>query len=374
MAGIYIHIPYCNQACHYCNFHFSTSLKSVGDMVHAIGKELSLRKEYLTGEVNTIYFGGGTPSLLSVEQIGFLLSIISSIYDINPRAEITLEANPEDISTTKAQALFEIGINRISLGVQSFEDKVLEKLNRAHSKEDAINAIQALQNVGFENLTIDLIYGIPGQNFKTWEANLAKAIALKVPHLSCYALTIEEKTAFGHWQKSGKLITVEDTIYEKEYNIMTKSLAEAGYEHYEVSNFAKPGFESKHNAAYWQQEPYLGLGPGAHSYNGTSRQYNVSNNATYIKAITNDELPYEIELLSEKQIYNEYILTGIRTKRGVDLRRVKKDFNIDLLNKHEIFIERCIEDQLLIIDNNHIILMDKALILADSIIIELMID
>ena len=343
-------------------------------MVDSISKELSLRKEYLTGEVNTIYFGGGTPSLLSSEQIGFLLNKISSTYNVNPKAEITLEANPEDISTTKAQALFGIGINRISLGVQSFEDKVLEKLNRVHSKEDAINAIQRLQNVGFENITIDLIYGIPDQNFKSWEANLAKAIELNVPHLSCYALTIEEKTAFGHWQKSGNLIAVEDTIYEKEYNIMTKSLAEAGYEHYEVSNFAKPEFESKHNAAYWRQEPYLGIGPGAHSYNGKSRQYNVSNNATYIKALANDDLPYEIELLSEKQIYNEYILTGIRTKRGVDLQRVKQDFNIDLIDKHKIFIERCIEDHLLIIDNNHIILTDKALILADSIIIELMVD
>ena len=343
-------------------------------MVDSISKELSLRKEYLTGEVNTIYFGGGTPSLLSSEQIGFLLNKISSTYDVNPKAEITLEANPEDINTIKAQALFDLGINRISLGVQSFEDKVLEKLNRAHSKEDAINAIQALQYVGFENITIDLIYGIPDQSFKAWEANLAKAIELKVPHLSCYALTIEEKTAFGHWQKSGKLISVEDTKYEKEYNVMTKSLAEAGYEHYEVSNFAKSGFESKHNAAYWRQEKYLGLGPGAHSYNGESRQYNVSNNATYIKALTNNDLTYEIELLSEKQIYNEYILTGIRTKKGVDLQRVKQDFNIDLIDKHKIFIEQCIEDRLLIIDNNHIILTDKALILADSIIIELMVD
>ncbi|RLD22908.1 MAG: coproporphyrinogen III oxidase [Bacteroidetes bacterium] len=374
LAGIYIHIPYCNQACHYCNFHFSTSLRSMGDMVVAISKELSLRENYLEEGIDTIYFGGGTPSLLSTEQLHYLLSEISSTFKLNQNAEITLEANPEDITTTKAKDLIDLGFNRISLGVQSFDDEILKKLNRAHSKVDAVKAIQILQTAGFTNLTIDLIYGIPEQNLKMWESNLALATKLNVQHLSCYALTIEEKTAFGHWQKSGKLKPVPDTKYDEEYQVMAKYLAGAGYEHYEVSNFAKTGYESQHNSSYWQQEPYLGLGPGAHSYNGSSRQYNVSNNATYIKALTNDKLPFEIEKLSQSQIYNEYILTGLRTKKGIDLLRIKQNFEIDILEVHKPFLDRCMRDHLLIIDYNHIILTDKALILADSIIVELMID
>jgi len=346
----------------------------MGDMVVAISKELSLRENYLEEGIDTIYFGGGTPSLLSTEQLHYLLSEISSTFKLNQNAEITLEANPEDITTTKAKDLIDLGFNRISLGVQSFDDEILKKLNRAHSKVDAVKAIQILQTAGFTNLTIDLIYGIPEQNLKMWESNLALATKLNVQHLSCYALTIEEKTAFGHWQKSGKLKPVPDTKYDEEYQVMAKYLAGAGYEHYEVSNFAKTGYESQHNSSYWQQEPYLGLGPGAHSYNGSSRQYNVSNNATYIKALTNDKLPFEIEKLSQSQIYNEYILTGLRTKKGIDLLRIKQNFEIDILEVHKPFLDRCMRDHLLIIDYNHIILTDKALILADSIIVELMID
>jgi oxygen-independent coproporphyrinogen-3 oxidase len=346
----------------------------MGEMIESISKELSLRKNYLTDGIDTIYFGGGTPSVLPTGQMSFLLNEINSNYYIKPNIEITFEANPEDISISKAKELFDIGVNRISLGVQSFDDKILQKLNRIHSKEDAIMAIQLLQNSGFKNLTIDLIYGIPGQSFKMWEANLAKAIELEIQHLSCYALTIEEKTVFGHWQKSGKLIPVPDINYEEEYNIMCSYLEAEGYEHYEVSNFAIPGFRSQHNSSYWQQEPYLGLGPGAHSYNRKSRQYNVSNNATYVKALKNDQQHYDIEILSERQHYNEYILTGLRTNNGIDLLRIKNDFGIDILEKHKIFIDRCLADHLAFIDNNQLILTDKALILADSIIIELMIE
>ena len=343
-------------------------------MIRAISKELSLRKDYLTEGIETIYFGGGTPSVLTTEQIDFLLNEIIRTYNIKPNTEITLEANPEDISISKAKELFDIGVNRISLGVQSFDDKILQKLNRTHSKEDAIMAIQLLQNSGFKNLTIDLIYGIPGQSFNMWEANLAKANELEIQHLSCYALTIEEKTAFGHWQKLGKLIPVPDISYEEEYIAMCSFLAAEGYEHYEVSNFAMPGFKSQHNSSYWRQEPYLGLGPGAHSYNRKSRQYNVSNNATYIKALRDEQQHYDIEILSKDKHYNEYILTGLRTNNGIDLSRIKNDFGIDILEKHKIFIDRCLADHLAFIDNNQLILTDKAFILADSIIIELMIE
>ena len=343
-------------------------------MTDAISRELSLRKDYLQDGIKTVYFGGGTPSLLPTEQISFLINKISNTYNIAPQAEITLEANPEDINNQKARELFDLGINRISLGVQSFNDEILQKLNRAHSKKDALNAIEILQNSGFSNLTIDLIYGIPGQSIEMWQANLAQVTSLEIPHLSCYALTIEEKTAFGHWQKAGKLIPVPDISYEEEYKIMCNYLAAEGYEHYEVSNFARSGFESQHNSAYWRQEPYLGLGPGAHSYDGKSRQYNVSNNATYIKALAADILPSEIEILSRDQVYNEYIITGLRTNRGIDLVLIRQDFGINLLEKHKTFINRCLADRLVVIENDQLILTDKAFILADSIIIELMID
>ena len=343
-------------------------------MIEAIGKELSLRKNYLTDEIDTIYFGGGTPSLLPSEHLRFLLNEINRTYRIKPNAEITLEANPEDISIAKAKELVEIGINRISLGVQSFDDEVLQQLNRVHSNEDALRAIHVLQNSGFKNLTIDLIYGIPSQSLNMWEANLAKATQLNIQHLSSYALTIEEKTTFGNWQKAGKFNPVADTKYEEDYNVMCSYLKTEGYEHYEVSNFAKPGFKSQHNSSYWQQDLYLGLGPGAHSYNKKSRQYNVSNNATYIKALKDDNVPADIEILSEKQIYNEYILTGLRTNKGIDMSLIKNEFGIKLLNKHKIFIDRCLADHLAVLKNDQLILTDKGLILADSIIIELMID
>ena len=343
-------------------------------MIMAIGKELSLRKDYLTGEIDTIYLGGGTPSLLPTKQIGFLLNEINRTYSLKPNIEITLEANPEDISIIKAKELIDTGVNRISLGVQSFDDKILLKLNRSHSRGSAISSIQQLQDSGYENLTIDLIYGIPGQSLKMWAANLARANQLEIQHLSCYALTIEEKTAFGHWHKAGKLTPVSERTYEVEYSSMCRYLAAEGYEHYEVSNFAKPGFKSQHNSSYWRQEPYLGLGPGAHSYNRKSRQYNVTNNATYIKSLRDEQLPYDIEILSKGQIYNEYILTGLRTNYGIDLSLVRQDFRIDILNKHKSFLNRCIADQLAVIKNDQLILTDKALILADSIIIELMTD
>ena len=343
-------------------------------MTKAIVKELSLRKGYLKEEIGTMYFGGGTPSLLPTEHISFLLEEINNTFKIKPQAEITLEANPEDITNQKARELFNLGINRISLGVQSFDNEILKKLNRAHSKEDAIKAIQVLQNTGFSNLTIDLIYGIPGQSPEMWEANLAVTSDLEIPHLSCYALTIEERTAFGHWQKSGKLMPVPELNYEKDYKTMCSYLTAEGYEHYEVSNFAKPAFESQHNSAYWRQEPYLGLGPGAHSYDGKSRQYNVSNNATYIKALVNDELPNDIEILSQSQLYNEYVLTGLRTSRGIDLLQLKQNFGINLFEENKAFLNRCLKDRLVVIDNNQLYLTDKAFILADSIIIELMID
>jgi putative oxygen-independent coproporphyrinogen III oxidase len=344
------------------------------EMVNAIKKELHLKKDYLTEDIDTIYFGGGTPSLLSTSQIAFLLDEINLVYHIKNGAEITLEANPEDISLRLAKDLHDLGVSRMSLGVQSFDDEILENLHRVHSKEDAINAIQILQDVGFNNLTIDLIYGIPNQNSALWHQNLQKAIDLEIPHLSCYALTIEDKTAFGNWLKKGKIMPIADSKYEEEYKIMCDYLAVHGYDHYEVSNFAKSGFESQHNSAYWQQQPYLGLGPGAHSYNKDSRQYNVSNNATYLKGIENGKLVQEVEVLSEKQIFNEYLMTGLRTSHGIDLAEIKQSFGQDLYKNHAEFLNRCEEDEMLHIEDGQLILTDKGMILADSVIIKLMIE
>jgi len=374
MAGIYIHIPYCKQACYYCNFHFSTSLNTIDAMVEAIVSELELREGYITGDIDSIYFGGGTPSLIGRNAIAAILDRISNLYKVNSTTEITLEANPEDISQTKAVAFKSLGINRISLGIQSFDDKILLDLNRVHSAKQGRKAIEILQQNGFENISVDLIYGIPEQPSSTWEANLAEVVSFGIPHLSCYALSIEEKTAFGKWADKGKFHAVSEEDYEKEYKLMCSYMASLDYEHYEVSNFAKAGYRSRHNSSYWLQQAYLGIGPAAHSYNGVSRQNNISNNSQYIKAIKKGDLPSKSEILSDAQKANEYILTGLRTSNGIDLNRLKDEFMIDLKGAKNAFIQQCIKNKMAVLNDERFILTDKALILADSIIIELMID
>jgi len=374
LAGIYIHIPYCRKACYYCNFHFSTSLKSSDDTIKAISTELSHRKKYISKNIDTIYFGGGTPSLLNTSSIGYLLNQINKYFNIDANAEITLEANPEDINKAKVSDYSSFGINRVSLGVQSFDDQILKSLNRQHSGIQALDAVEILKNEGVENISIDLIYGIPGQGNETWQMNLSQAVELEIQHISSYALTIEDKTAFGHWQKAGKIHAVEDVKYNDDYNIMCKTLAIAGYTHYEVSNFSKAGFESKHNTSYWQQEDYLGLGPGAHSYNGINRQFNISNNATYINAIKNGDLPFEEEVLSESQLFNEHLLTCLRTNQGINFSDFERRFGVNLYDQHKKFIDQCLQEKLAKLVDGQFILTDAALILADSVIIEMMIE
>jgi len=343
-------------------------------MIEAISVELSHRREYITKDINTIYFGGGTPSLLGTSSISHLLDEINKSFNVDPNAEITLEANPEDINKVKVSDYYNLGINRISLGVQSFDDQILKNLNRQHSGRQALNAIEILKNGGIDNLSIDLIYGIPGQDAETWHSNLGHAVALEIPHVSSYALTIEDKTAFGHWQKSGKIEAVEDVKYNDDYNTLCEVLARADYTHYEVSNFARVGFESKHNTSYWQQEPYLGLGPGAHSYDGINRQYNISNNASYIRALKNETLPFEKEELSKSQVFNEHLLTGLRTNQGINFLDFERRFGVNLYNKHKKFIDQCLQEKMATLVDEQFILTDAALILADSVIIEMMIE
>ncbi len=374
MGGIYLHIPYCRQACHYCNFHFSTTLKSLPELVQALTQELALRQSYLQEPVATIYLGGGTPSLLADKQLALLLAKIRALFAVDAEAEITLEVNPEDVSAERAAMWRRLGFNRISLGVQSFDDRVLPLLNRAHSGRQAIEAVHLLAAAGFDNISIDLIYGIPGQTTRQWQRNLEQALALPIQHLSCYALTIEERTAWGHWQRQGRLKAVSEATYEAEYRLMCDMLGQAGFEHYEVSNFARPGYRSRHNQAYWHGAPYLGAGPGAHSYNGSSRQANIANNAIYIRQLSRGLVPATTEHLNKAQQYYEYLLTGLRTDRGIDLHLIRDKFGLDTEDKHGSFLKHCIEQGLAKRENDKFVLTEGGWLLADSIIVELMDD
>lgn len=324
MAGIYIHIPFCRQACHYCNFHFSTSLRSKNELVGALLKEMEMRKDYLQGEsVTTIYFGGGTPSLLTDEELTVILERIHSIFTVDPDHEITLEANPDDFEAGRVALWKKRGINRLSIGIQSFFQQELQWMNRAHNSEQALEAIRMAKQEGIPNLSIDLIYGTPTLTDSQWEQTLDQVAQLDIPHISSYALTVEPKTALDHMIRKNKTANVDQETQSRQFHEMVSKLGQLGYEHYEISNFAKPGFRSRHNSSYWSGSKYLGLGPSAHSYDGGSRQWNVSNNAVYIQNIHAGTLLAEREDLTRQQQLNEYIMTSLRTVEGSSLSRIK---------------------------------------------------
>ncbi len=324
MSGIYLHIPFCKQACHYCNFHFSTSLKYKGELLDAMHKEIALQKDYLGGEaIQTIYFGGGTPSLLSADEINGLLAALGKYHDISGVEEVTLEANPDDLGELWLKNLQNTSVNRLSIGVQSFFERDLQYMNRAHDAQEAKRCILDAQDAGYTNLSIDLIYGTPTMSESEWEENLATVFELHIPHISCYALTVEPKTALAHFVQAGKAIAPSDESAAKQFEVLTKRMLEQGYEHYEISNFCLPNSYSKHNSAYWTGKKYLGIGPSAHSFNGKTRQWNKANNALYIKELKQDNLPFELEHLSPKDRYNEYLLTTLRTKWGADMDKIK---------------------------------------------------
>ncbi|MCC6724847.1 MAG: radical SAM family heme chaperone HemW [Saprospiraceae bacterium] len=325
MAGLYLHIPFCKQACHYCNFHFSTSLKQKDAMVAAILQELHLQKDYLGGEsLETIYFGGGTPSLLGKHDLDLIFEAIFKHYPVAAQnMEVTLEANPDDLTPLKINELRSTPINRLSIGVQSFSETDLRFMNRAHNAAEALACIQNAQSVGFENLTVDLIYGSPSTSHQQWAENLSTLVSLQIPHLSCYCLTVEPKTALAHQVKKGTARPVDDEHAAQQFEYLMEAAQRAGYEHYEISNFALPDWHSRHNASYWQGKKYLGVGPSAHSYNGQSRQWNVANNAAYIRSLLEETLPFELETLTPVQRYNEYVMTGLRTVWGCNLLKIK---------------------------------------------------
>ena len=322
MAGIYIHIPFCKKACHYCNFHFSTSKQQMPEMVKAIGNEATIRKSYLTEKVDTIYFGGGTPSLMTEYEVETMIERLRGLFEVAEDAEISLEANPDDITEDKLMGWKEAGINRLSIGIQSFFEEDLRWMNRAHNAEQAMACIELAQKKGFTNITIDLIYGTPHLTDEKWKQNVATALALHIPHLSCYALTVEPKTALAKMIATHPSENVDADKQARHFLLLTQWLSDAGFEHYEISNFALPGFRSRHNSSYWQGKPYLGLGPSAHSFNGAGRQWNIANNALYLKSLEKGIVPFEAEILTAAQQLNEYIMTSLRTIEGISMKRV----------------------------------------------------
>ena len=322
---LYIHIPFCRQACHYCDFHFSTSLRDKGRLVRAVASEIGLQRDYLPGqELHTVYFGGGTPSLLSEQELALLLDTIRTYFQLRPDAEITLEANPDDLSDRTLQMLVNQGINRLSIGIQSFHEPHLRFMNRAHTALEAERSVKAAQDAGITNLTADLIYAIPAEDDSLLQADIEKMLSLGIDHISAYCLTIEPKTVFGNWVKNQKIQPIEDEYAARQFELLMDRLQQAGYDQYEISNFARNQKYSLHNSAYWQRRPYLGVGPSAHSYNGVSRQYTIANNAAYIKEIAKKKLPFTLEVLTPEDQVNEYLLTGLRTQWGCRLELLQE--------------------------------------------------
>ena len=344
MAGIYIHIPFCKKACHYCNFHFSTSSEYKERMIRAIVREMELRKDEINAPIQTIYFGGGTPSIIEPSQIELLLEVIDKHFSIDTSAEITLEANPDDITKQHASQWQSMGINRFSIGIQSFSDIHLEWMNRAHNATQSLSCIEIIRGAGFENFSIDLIYGTPGQSTHDWERDVEKAISLKIPHLSCYALTVEEETPLFHLIERGKKEKINSDLQAEQFNILVDMTASAGYDHYEISNFALKGMKSKHNSSYWNGIPYLGVGPSAHSFQNNMRSWNISNNISYMQSIENNIRPFEFELLTDIDQLNEYIMTKLRLEGGMRKNEIIERWGADQLSRITKLIDRFIQD------------------------------
>lgn len=366
---IYIHIPFCKQKCSYCNFHFSTSLNFKDEMLDAMKKEIFLRKDELQNKnLQSLYFGGGTPSVLSADEIKSLIDEVLKHFSFNNDIEITLEANPDDLNSQFLKGLSSSPVNRLSIGTQSFFDEDLKLMNRAHNAYEAEGSIKRAQDFGFENLSIDLIYGSPTSNLEIWKENLNKTIALEIPHISSYALTVEPKTALENWVSKGKVANPKEEEQNREFYYMIDFLKDHGFNHYEVSNFAKEGFYSRHNSAYWKYQEYLGIGPSAHSYNGNDvRSWNVANNQQYIKKLNSNILAKETEILSQQDQFNEMIMIGLRTIWGVNLDSLSQKFSENILDKFNKEIQPKIEDGILKIEDDHLKIPEKHWFMADGI-------
>lgn len=371
MSGIYIHIPFCKQACHYCDFHFSTSMGKKEAMVDALCSEMELRKMEFEGEVvETIYFGGGTPSVLEPQEIQRLIATVYAHYQVSESPEITLEANPDDLSEEKLNQLANSPINRLSIGIQSFFEEDLQLMNRSHTADQA-EKVLGMAAQKFDNISIDLIYGMPNMTQDRWRHNIKKALSFNIGHISSYALTVEPKTALATFVKKGLVKPADDEVAQAHFNELYETLIKEGYVCYEISNFGRPGYFSKNNSAYWQQKKYIGIGPSAHSFDGRRRGWNINNNPKYIKAIDKGELPIEIEELTDNDKYNEYIMTGLRTIWGVSLNRIAADFG----PRYETYLlarsKKYIKEKLLTLDQNVLLTTKKGKFLADGIAADL---
>ncbi len=371
MSGIYVHIPFCHRKCHYCDF-YSVANKSRQTNFHSyLINEIEAMASYLTDTVKTVYFGGGTPSVLATGQLKTILEAIQRTHPIANDAEITIEVNPEDMSQEYLAGIKELGFNRISIGVQSFNNSTLLFLGRKHSAQEAAAGVANARSAGFTNISVDLIYGIPNQSLEEWTDSINTAISLNPEHLSCYHLTIEPGTLFGLWERKQRLKPIPDENSQKYYDILCHKLREAGYNHYEISNFAKKGFESKHNSSYWNNDSYLGIGPAAHSYNGNTRQWNVSNISKYISCIETKTPPFEVEELSEIDLYNEEIIKRLRTSEGINIAQFTSRFAEKWVEKLHHSIAPLVEQGAIsLIDNRYFIPEDKLLV-SDSIMVNL---
>jgi oxygen-independent coproporphyrinogen-3 oxidase len=375
MSGIYIHIPFCKQACHYCDFHFSTSLKKKNEMVLALAKEIEMRKsEFQDDAVETIYFGGGTPSILNISDLKLLIDTVYSNFSVIENPEITLEANPDDLtpilSFRGTRNLFKefkaIGVNRLSIGIQSFFEDDLKLMNRAHNSEEAKSCLEIATQY-FDNISIDLIYGMPNMSNEKWLHNIETALSFNIPHISSYALTVEPKTALHTFIQKGIIPQLDDEVAQEHFHLLVDKLEENGFIHYELSNFGKENYFSKNNSSYWLGKKYIGIGPSAHSYDGEKRGWNVSNNALYLKSIQENKLPLETETLTKTDCYNEYVMTGLRTIWGISLDRIETEFGktyLDYLNQQA---EKYIEDHLLFVDDNVLRTTKSGKFLSDGI-------
>ena len=352
MSGLYLHIPFCKKACVYCDFHFSTNHTRKSEMIESIICEIHLRADFLPEKkLDSIYFGGGTPSLLNADEINALLDAVETCFQVSPKAEISLEANPDDLDIAYLKELAKTSINRLSVGIQSFREEDLKMMNRSHNAEQALSCIKNAQDYGIENISLDLIYGIPGMENEEWVNQIETAVSLNVPHISSYALTVEPKTVLAHKVKTGEIIETQDETIAQQFELLGQNLSDAGFEHYEVSNFAKPGHRAVHNSSYWQGKPYLGVGPSAHSFKDHIRQWNVSNNPVYIKNLQKGELASETEYLSDKDSFNEAVMIALRTKEGVDMDRFEEKFGADFFAFLKQESQPYVEAGKLILDN-----------------------
>lgn len=373
MAGVYIHIPFCKKKCHYCDFYKTLDTGMAEKFLKALGTEIILQKGYLEqNNVETIYFGGGTPTVLTAIQMEAILENLYDTFDVSEDAEITIEANPDDIDKRYVKDLKKAGINRISLGIQSWNDRVLKQLNRRHTAEEAEKALHAILAAGIENISADLIYGIPGMTAKQWTADLQRTMSYNIKHLSAYHLTIEPGTVFGKMKEAGELKEIEEEESENQFNILTRICTKNGFIQYEISNFCKDGYYSVHNTNYWKQQPYLGLGPSAHSYRGETRQWNVSDLSEYLKSLDKNEIPFTREMLTARDLYNEYVMTSLRTMWGINLDFVEENINKESRDYLNNLATRFVKYGMITRNGNQLLLTDQGKMISDNIISELM--